>query len=546
MDPRRRPVVDGGRPGADALRRAERLGPPRRPGRGRRGDRRRRATSGTATSAVRNTNHYGIAGWYALRAAEAGLIGISLSNTSPLVAPTRARQPLIGTNPIAIAAPAGRFGAFCLDMATSTIPRGRIEVAARRGELLPVGWAIDAEGRPATTPEAALAGALHPLGGEEATGGYKGYGLALAVDLLTGVLAGAAFGPNIIGLFSTEARRTSARRSSSSTRPRSTSRARSRRGWRAISSSSWPRRPSRARPGRVLVPGEPEAEAERRSDERGRRDRPRSTRSTLGELGDRFGIPIPGRRSGPDDRPLRRRRRRRRDRRPRDRATGCWSRARTCGWPSSRRRPSSRPTRPATTAASSTRACTTRRARSRRGCAARARPMSRRSPRRTASRSSAAASSSSRSTTASCRGSRPCASGRVANGVPGPRGGRARADPRDRAARRRHPRAVEPGDRHHRLPAGRARHGRRDPRRGAPRSHAWPRVGHRRARRTRSCVRPGREARSGSRRSSSPAPGSTPTGSRAMTGDGDDPRIVPFRGDYYTLDPAAAAVSSAA
>ena len=134
------------------------------------------------------------------------MIGIALSNTSPLVAPTRARVPLIGTNPIAIAAPAGRFGAFCLDMATSTIPRGRIEVAARRGESLPIGWAIDADGRPATTPEAALGGALHPLGGEEATGGHKGYGLSLAVDLLTGVLAGAAFGPNILGLFSTEGR----------------------------------------------------------------------------------------------------------------------------------------------------------------------------------------------------------------------------------------------------------------------------------------------------------------------------------------------------
>ena len=132
------------------------------------------------------------------------MIGISLSNTSPLVAPSRARQPLIGTNPIAIAAPAGRFGAFCLDMATSTVPRGRIEVAARRGEMLPIGWAIDAEGRPATTPEAALAGALQPLGGAEESGGHKGYGLSLAVDMLTGVLAGASFGPNIVGLFSTD------------------------------------------------------------------------------------------------------------------------------------------------------------------------------------------------------------------------------------------------------------------------------------------------------------------------------------------------------
>jgi LDH2 family malate/lactate/ureidoglycolate dehydrogenase len=89
-------------------------------------------------------------------------------------------------------------------MATSTVPRGRIEVAARRGETLPIGWAIDAEGRPATTPESALAGALQPLGGSEEAGGHKGYGLSLAVDMLTGVLAGASFGPNIVGLFSTD------------------------------------------------------------------------------------------------------------------------------------------------------------------------------------------------------------------------------------------------------------------------------------------------------------------------------------------------------
>ena len=151
-------------------------------------------------------------------------------------------------------------------MATSTIPRGRIEVAARRGESLPVGWAIDADGRPATTPEAALGGALHPLGGEEATGGHKGYGLSLAVDLLTGVLAGAAFGPNILGLFSTEGRRTSARRSSRSTPLRSTRRVRSKRrleGYleQLIAAPTVP-----GAPGRVLIAGEPEAEAERRAD----------------------------------------------------------------------------------------------------------------------------------------------------------------------------------------------------------------------------------------------------------------------------------------
>ena len=160
---------------------------------------------GSATVVLRRSNHYGIAGWYALRAAAHGMIGVSMTNSSPLVAPTRSRVPMLGTNPIAVAAPAGRFDAFCLDMATSTVPRGRIEVAARRGWSLPVGWAIDVDGNPATTTDAALAGSLHPLGGTEETGGYKGYGLAFVVDLLTGVLGGAAFGPNIVPLFSVHA-----------------------------------------------------------------------------------------------------------------------------------------------------------------------------------------------------------------------------------------------------------------------------------------------------------------------------------------------------
>jgi LDH2 family malate/lactate/ureidoglycolate dehydrogenase len=159
--------------------------------------------NGTAVAVVRNSNHYGIAGWYAMRAAAEGMIGMSLTNTSPLVAPTRSRVSMLGTNPIAVAAPAGKYDMLVLDMATSTIPRGRIEVAARRGEMLPAGWAIGPDGSPATTPDQALAGSLQPLGGEESTAGYKGYGLALIVELLTGILSGAAFGPNIIGLFST-------------------------------------------------------------------------------------------------------------------------------------------------------------------------------------------------------------------------------------------------------------------------------------------------------------------------------------------------------
>jgi LDH2 family malate/lactate/ureidoglycolate dehydrogenase len=199
---------------------------------------------------------------------------------------------LIGTNPIAIAAPAGRFGAFCLDMATSTIPRGRIEVAARRGELLPVGWAIDAEGRPATTPEAALAGALHPLGGEEGTGGHKGYGLALAVDIQTGVLGGATFGPNIIGLFSTDAPSDLGQSfvviDPAAVGTRESFEARLE-GYldQLVTAPTVP-----GAPGRVLIHGEPEAEAERRADERGVVIDGVHARNLV-ELGARLGVPAP-------------------------------------------------------------------------------------------------------------------------------------------------------------------------------------------------------------------------------------------------------------
>ena len=247
---------------------------------------------GAATAVVHGSNHYGIAGWYALRASARGMIGISLSNTSPLVAPTRARVPLIGTNPIAIAAPAGRFGAFCLDMATSTVPRGRIEVAARRGESLPVGWAIDADGRPATSPEAALAGALHPLGGEEATAGYKGYGLALAVDLLSGVLGGAAFGPNIIGLFSTEAASDLGQTfvvldPGAIDTPGAFERRLEGYLEQLVAAPTIP-----DTPGGVLIPGEPEAAAEARSDEHGIViDRVHA--ANLAALGERLGVPFP-------------------------------------------------------------------------------------------------------------------------------------------------------------------------------------------------------------------------------------------------------------
>lgn len=151
---------------------------------------------------VRNSNHYGIAGYYSLMALEHDLIGVSMTNSGPLVVPTFGRTSVLGTNPISLAAPAMKEKAFVLDMATSTVPRGKVEVLHRAGKPMPHGWAVDETGRSSTDPKRVLdalakrlGGGLLPLGGEgEDLGGHKGYGLALMVDVLCGVLSGAATG----------------------------------------------------------------------------------------------------------------------------------------------------------------------------------------------------------------------------------------------------------------------------------------------------------------------------------------------------------------
>lgn len=150
---------------------------------------------------VRGSNHFGIAGYYAAQALPHHLIGLSLTNASPLVVPTHGRERLIGTNPIAVAVPTGDDRPFVLDMATSTVALGKLEVAMRKGEQIPLGWAVDADGQPTTDPVAARQGALLPLGGDALTAGYKGFGLGVLVDLLTGVLAGAQYGRAVVGLF---------------------------------------------------------------------------------------------------------------------------------------------------------------------------------------------------------------------------------------------------------------------------------------------------------------------------------------------------------
>jgi LDH2 family malate/lactate/ureidoglycolate dehydrogenase len=152
---------------------------------------------GLAAAAVRNSNHYGAAGIYARRIAEAGLIGISTSSVwRPAIAPTGGRAAMLGTNPWAFAAPARDNRPFVLDMATSAVALGKLKLAARAGTLIPEGWAITTAGAPQLRPDPTLVDTLLlPLGGDRLHGGHKGYGLATMVEILSSVLSGAAITP---------------------------------------------------------------------------------------------------------------------------------------------------------------------------------------------------------------------------------------------------------------------------------------------------------------------------------------------------------------
>jgi L-2-hydroxycarboxylate dehydrogenase (NAD+) len=156
---------------------------------------------GCGFATVRNSNHYGIAGYYAMMALEHEMIGLSTTNAAVLVAPTFGRNAMYGTNPIALAVPAGEQRPFVMDMATSTVPRGKLEVYHRQEKPIPVGWATDERGVPTADAGRVLdnftkraGGGLLPLGGAgEEFSGYKGYGMGLMVEILSAVLSGAAF-----------------------------------------------------------------------------------------------------------------------------------------------------------------------------------------------------------------------------------------------------------------------------------------------------------------------------------------------------------------
>jgi LDH2 family malate/lactate/ureidoglycolate dehydrogenase len=154
--------------------------------------------TGLAVTTVRNSNHFGIAGYYAMMALPEDMIGVSLTNSQPLVVPTFGISPMLGTNPIAVAVPAGAERPYVLDMATSIVPHGKITVYQKIGQPIPKGWGINKDGEITQDPvEVIQGGGLMPLGGPEVLRGYKGYGLSLLVDLLSGVLAGAAFGKGV-------------------------------------------------------------------------------------------------------------------------------------------------------------------------------------------------------------------------------------------------------------------------------------------------------------------------------------------------------------
>ena len=150
---------------------------------------------------VRNSNHFGIAGYYAMMALEQDCIGISMTNAATLVVPTFGRDAMLGTNPISVAAPASQERPFVLDMATSTVPRGKLEVYNRLEKPIPPGWATDETGATTTDTGRVLenfkqraGGGLLPLGGAgELLGGHKGYGLSLWVDVFCAILSGAAY-----------------------------------------------------------------------------------------------------------------------------------------------------------------------------------------------------------------------------------------------------------------------------------------------------------------------------------------------------------------
>ena len=153
----------------------------------------RARTHGISGIAVRNSNHFGMAAYFTRRTAEAGCIGLLFTNASPAMAPWGGRVKTIGTNPWSIAAPAGRHGVAVIDLANTAVARGKIYLAAERGEPIPDGWAADQQGVGTNDAETGIGGLILPMAGP------KGYVIAFMMDVLAGVLTGSNFGDSVVG-----------------------------------------------------------------------------------------------------------------------------------------------------------------------------------------------------------------------------------------------------------------------------------------------------------------------------------------------------------
>jgi LDH2 family malate/lactate/ureidoglycolate dehydrogenase len=147
------------------------------------------------SEAMRNSSHFGASSYFAKQAIAAGMIGMVMTNAPSNMPPWGGRKPYFGTNPLCVALPCGDEAPVILDMSTSVVARGKIVMAAATGKEIPAGWAIDRDGNPTQNAQAALEGAVLPVGG------YKGSGLAMIIDALCGVLTGAAFGTHIVNLY---------------------------------------------------------------------------------------------------------------------------------------------------------------------------------------------------------------------------------------------------------------------------------------------------------------------------------------------------------
>lgn len=152
--------------------------------------------AGTGWVSVQNSNHFGIAAHHAMMALDHDMIGMAMTNASPLVAPTFSIDKMLGTNPICVAAPAGTEPAFVADLATTTAANGKLEILQRKNLPTPTGWVQDKDGNPSHDPhELKKGGALLPLGGDREHGSHKGYALGAVVDIFSALLSGANYAP---------------------------------------------------------------------------------------------------------------------------------------------------------------------------------------------------------------------------------------------------------------------------------------------------------------------------------------------------------------